>query len=176
MHRFLIAPSDVSGSAVLITDPRELRHIRTVLRLGPGERICCFDGSGAEYIGVISGETPSEIRVEIQQERRELTGAAGAPRLWLAQSLLKAERFEWIVEKATELGVARISPLLTARTIVKMSGRAPDRKQQRWERIARRRPNSAAARACRPWTRRNRSTPCWRTTVFRRWSSFPRSR
>jgi len=134
MHRFLIAPSDVRGSTILITDPRELRHLRAVLRLGPGDRIRCLDGAGVEYVGLIREVMPDGVLVSIEERTSE--PASVKPPRWLAQSLLKSDRFDWALQKATELGATRITPLITARTVVAVSEEHRSRKCARWRRIA----------------------------------------
>lgn len=141
LHRFFIEPSNVQGSTIVMTDLHELHHLRRVLRLKPGDRLCCFDGSGAEYTGVIASQTPQELRMLIEQ-RREAPGQLLM--VSLAQSLLKADRFEWTVEKATELGVARIIPLMTRHGVIRFSAEQARNKHLRWQRIA-----QAAAKQCR---------------------------
>jgi 16S rRNA (uracil1498-N3)-methyltransferase len=94
----------------------EARHLGRVLRLGPGDRVEVFDGRGLT--------TPAEV-VELAKERVELR-ALGPPRpdreapfrLTLATAVPKGERFDWLVEKATELGVSRLVPLITERSVV----------------------------------------------------------
>ena len=136
------------GSVITIDHAATLHHIRDVLRLGIGARILCCDGTGAEYVGTIVAECRTRRRsthLTVTVEHR-LTASSEGLSLWLAQGLFNASRFEWVVQKATELGVSRLSPLLTRHSVVRLGaeqeeGRA---KQARWQRIA-----QEAARQCR---------------------------
>lgn len=141
MHRFFIPPGAVRGSTITIDQPEELHHIRHVLRLGVGEQLICFDGTGTDYVGTMTHSTSK--RLTIRMDRR-IAQASAPVSLWLAQGLPKADRFECIVQKATELGVARISPLMTRHTVVRLTAEQGRVKQARWQRIA-----QEAAKQCR---------------------------
>jgi len=88
------------------------------------------DGEGAAYEAEIVAVGKSEIRAKITKTRRRLNEPLAE--ITLAQGLLKGNRFDWLVEKATELGVRRIVPLLTERS-AKMAGTA---RIERWKRLA----------------------------------------
>lgn len=105
-----------------------------VLRLKRGDRVRCFDGVGTEYTGTIDRRTAHRLTIHVDRPPRIVQ-----PRLmlWLVQSLLKADRFEWIVQKATELGVVRISPVTTTRTVVRWTAEQGRTRWARWQRIAR---------------------------------------
>lgn len=140
MPRVLIPPGAVSGNAITVTDPRELHHLLDVLRVKVGDRLECFDGQGRGYAGSIARCTARGLVVEIA-ERLE-----GIPRLLkvtLVQALIKPERFEWVIQKATELDVDTIIPLITERTIARPPPRHAEQKLTRWQRIA-----QAAAEQC----------------------------
>ena len=129
--RFFIAPSQVSGSRISITE-EDVRHIAAVLRMKTGDALLLCDGQGAEYQVTIAEISKSEIKTEIVSQRhREIT----APRITLGQGLPKSDKMDWIVQKATELGVANIVPLATERTIVKI--RDEEKRISRWQKIAR---------------------------------------
>ena len=129
--RFFIAPSQISGSRISITE-EDVRHIAAVLRMKTGDALLLCDGQGAEYQVTIAEISKSEIKTEIvSQRRREIT----APRITLGQGLPKSDKMDWIVQKATELGVANIVPLATERTIVKI--RDEEKRISRWQKIAR---------------------------------------
>lgn len=93
----------------------------------------CVDGHGREYLGKIARLTSKELTVRI--DRAEHTKSLGAE-VWLACALVKGERFDWMVQKTAELGVARVSPLLTERTVVRLTDEQGQRKRARWQRIA----------------------------------------
>jgi 16S rRNA (uracil1498-N3)-methyltransferase len=105
-----------------------------VLRLRPGDGIVIFDGSGKEYEGVIVKEEPTAVVIKV---RGLLSSKEESPiEIVLAQSLLKGEKMDYLIQKATELGVRRVIPFFSSRSIP-----LPDRsktleKHQRWERVA----------------------------------------
>ena len=140
MHRVLVPPDAFQGDAVIVTDRRQLHHLRNVLRVAPGDGLECFDGAGEAYRGVVVRSTPRELIVEVRQRHR---AASPVTRLILAQALIRPERFERLLQQATELGVERVIPLVTERTTVRMTGSPSERKRLRWERIM-----SEAARQC----------------------------
>ena len=130
--RFLLSGVALQSGAEL-TLPDEFAHqARDVLRLGPGDTLRLLDGAGGEY--------PSQI---VRVSRRDVTARVGAReeglpqpavRLTLCLGLLKATRFEWALQKGTELGVATFQPLLTERAVAATEefGAA---KRRRYERI-----------------------------------------
>lgn len=133
MGKFHVRPEAVHGDRVVF-DAGETRHLVRVLRLGPGDLVQVVDGQGSEF----------QVRLE-SIEGRSATGtilarstaASESPLvLTLAQGIPKGDKMEWIVRTVTELGVARIVPLLTERTVVRLDpGRWRDR-VRRWQRVA----------------------------------------
>ena len=132
MRRVLIAPEAVQGRRVTITDPSTLHHLRHVLRLKAGDRLECVDGRGGVYHGSVVRSTRRELLVESE---RESTASAPSLRITLAQSLIRPEPFEWILQKATELGAERILPTMTSRTTVRLSQGQGRLRLARWRRI-----------------------------------------
>ena len=129
--RFFIAPSQVSGSRISIAD-EDVRHIAAVLRMKTGDALLLCDGQGAEYHVTIAEISKTEIKAEIISQRsREIA----APRITLGQGLPKSDKMDWIVQKATELGVTSIVPLVTERTIVKIKDE--EKRISRWQKICR---------------------------------------
>src|SRR5579884_4105075 len=104
-----------------------------VLRLRAGDRVVLFDGDGFDYPAVVELLSRPEATVTI--EGRELAAAFPPPEITLAVSLIKPERFEWMLQKSTELGVAAIVPMECDRSVVSLqTGRAKHR-SERWRRI-----------------------------------------
>ena len=140
MHRVLIPPHAVRGSEITLVDPDTLHYLLDVVRVGVGERLVCFDGQGRSYAGRIlrSGRRAVAIAIDAQTEE-------APPRLavTLGQALIKPEQFEWVIQKATELGVTQILPTLTSRTRVRLPRSAGAARMKRWRRIA-----EAAAAQC----------------------------
>lgn len=137
MHRFFIDPAlltnATSTTQALITLPEKLAHqVRDVLHLGVGEQLMLLDNSGDEILASVvkSGRAGVEVRLV---ERRK--GKSESPvRIVLCQGLLKSARFEWILEKGTELGVSTFAPILCRRSMAGLEEAGPA-KIQRWQRI-----------------------------------------
>lgn len=117
----------------------EGRHLRDVLRLRAGDEAYVFDGEGREYLCVVAegggrgAEVLLEVREGVEPQRPE-----SPLELTLGVALLKGEKFDWVVQKATELGAARIVPLLTQRADVRLREErdAGTRRALRWQRLA----------------------------------------
>jgi 16S rRNA (uracil1498-N3)-methyltransferase len=116
------------------------RHVQ-VLRLQPGDAITLFnggfdheDGTGGEFDALVIRMGRSEVEVEIGTHRaveRE------APRqIHLVVGMPANERMDWLVEKATELGVASLQPLMTERSVLRLTGDRADKKQAHWQSVA----------------------------------------
>ena len=134
MHRVLISSDALQRGTAILADPREIHHLVRVLRAKPGDSVECFDGAGQRAWGTIGRCSAREVVIALSRCQQD---AAPSLHVTLAQALIRVERFEWAIEKATELGVDRIVPLLTQRVTVRMRAEGADRKRARWERIAR---------------------------------------
>lgn len=132
MRRILIAPHAIRGNTATISDSETLHHLLHVLRMDVGDALECSDGEGRRYAGVIKRCGSAEVVVELRLSK---TAASAGVTLWLAQALIKPERFEWAIQKATELGVDRITPLITQHTVVRPVASRLERRLSRWERI-----------------------------------------
>lgn len=114
----------------------EARHAHDVLRLGAGDELFVFDGEGHEYRGVIAELTSRSATLNVL-EQIQPTSPESSLHFILAVALLKGEKFDLVVQKATELGVTRLTPLITARADVRIREPADARrKADRWARIA----------------------------------------
>jgi 16S rRNA (uracil1498-N3)-methyltransferase len=109
----------------------DARHI-AVLRMDVGDELVVSDGAGNDYLVRIEQVGKSEIRATVVNRS---TQAIRSPRIVLGQGIAKSDKMDWIVQKATELGVATVVPLVTERTIVKI--RDEEKKLVRWQKIAR---------------------------------------
>ena len=136
-RRFFAPPSAFNFSKKSVTlTADEARHLREVLRLKPGDAVSVFDGDGKEF------------RARVVQARREFAEldldeeiAPASPesplRITLAVALLKGEKFDLVVQKATELGVTKIVPLITRYADIKLRDESDATKRvARWQRIA----------------------------------------
>ena len=133
MHRFFVAPELVQHLDTEIPLPKELAHqLRDVLHLQVGEQLVLLDNSGDELLATIASVSKSAVDVRLVERR---AGKNESPvRIILCQGLLKSARFEWVLEKGTELGVSVFSPILCRRSMSGLED-AGTSKMQRWQRI-----------------------------------------
>lgn len=116
--------------------PDEARHLRDVLRLKSGDEVYVFDGAGGEFCCsvVTSKRDSAELRIESEVEPAKPESPL---RLELCVALLKGEKFDLVVQKATELGVTRIVPLMTRYADIHLRDESDAAKRvARWQRIA----------------------------------------
>jgi 16S rRNA (uracil1498-N3)-methyltransferase len=133
MPRVYIPQERITGEQIVLQS-REARYILTVLRLVPGDEVTVFDGAGNEYRTELTEDEERGIYLTIQEEMRP---ARESPlQITLGQALLKGERMKFVIQKATELGVTRIAPLATSRTIPLVEGERESLRIERWQRIA----------------------------------------
>jgi 16S rRNA (uracil1498-N3)-methyltransferase len=137
-RRRFFAPPEALENEVISLLPEEGRHLRDVLRLKSGDEAFVFDGQGIEYSCVIIETGTNKI-----PPRLEVCGKVAPPSpesplaLSLAIALLKGEKFDLVVQKATELGVNRIIPVATARSDVRIpNGSDLTQRVTRWQRLA----------------------------------------
>ena len=133
MPVFFIHSQDVADGMVTITDPL-LTHISKSLRAKPGDSLLFNDNQGYRYHTTVDEITKQTLQATIQQV--EDPPLSTRPPLILAQALLKGEKMGWVIQKATEIGVSAIIPLITDRVILKLSGKQGETHQARWKRIA----------------------------------------
>ena len=132
MTRFY-CPLPVELNAVFALPAAAARHAQ-VLRLQPGDPIQLFDGQG----GAWRGEVVSMGRQEVQARALALRDVQARPQqeVTLAVGMPANERMDWLVEKATELGVTRLVPLVTERTVVRLQGERASKRVAHWQAIA----------------------------------------
>jgi 16S rRNA (uracil1498-N3)-methyltransferase len=133
MRRFAIAPERIVDGRVTF-DALETRHLARVLRLEAGDTVVATDGAGHDYTVRLDAVRPraSGIVVGVAD------AAAESPlTVTLVQGVPKSDKLEAIVRAATELGVARIVPALTARNVVRVADRQAAARGARWQRVAR---------------------------------------
>lgn len=114
----------------------EARHLREVLRLKPGDEVSVFDGEGKEFRARVAHARREFAELELQNEI-EPARPESPLRITLAVALLKGEKFDLVVQKATELGVMKFVPLITRHADIKLRDEADAVKRvARWQRIA----------------------------------------
>src|SRR5690348_1856917 len=105
MHRFFVPPQLLKEATMSILLPKDLTHqVRDVVRLNIGEHLLLLDNSGDEVLAVVSNS--NKAGVEVQLLERRPGGSEPTVRIVLCQGMLKSTRFEWVLEKGTELGVS----------------------------------------------------------------------
>jgi len=108
-------------------------HISRVLRLRLGEQLTLFDGTGGEHSARIESAGGSTVTVTLLEH---ITVERESPlTLTLAQGISRGERMDWVVQKATELGVTRIVPLLTERSVVRLDAQQARKKHAHWSAV-----------------------------------------
>ena len=132
MPRFY-TPQPLSIDAEVALDAGAARHVQ-VLRMQPGGALTLFNGQGGEYTAQVTHMGRSEVRVTVLAHDAIEREAGRA--VHIAIGMPANERMEWLVEKATELGVASIQPLMTERTVLRLSGERAEKKQTHWQAIA----------------------------------------
>lgn len=133
--RFFVPPGTIDGRRVVIRDKALLHQLGGVLRLGPGDRITLLDNSGWEYT-VLLDELSRDIAGGTI-ERKGLADTEPHLKLALYIALLRGERFEWVLQKATELGASAFVPVVCQRSVVDDIAGIGATKLERWERIIR---------------------------------------
>ncbi|MFY9556025.1 MAG: 16S rRNA (uracil(1498)-N(3))-methyltransferase [Blastocatellia bacterium] len=132
-RRFYAPPDKIEGSIVNLSSD-ETHHLMHVLRMTPGDDAFVFDGCGKEYRCSFRGFKDNLAQLEVKDL---LNDVIESPlEITLAQGLAKGEKFEFIVQKATELGVRRIVPLATRYAEVKPTSDQIPKKLDRWRRIS----------------------------------------
>jgi 16S rRNA (uracil1498-N3)-methyltransferase len=131
MRRFFLPASQIHDSQAVISGS-EFHHLRRVLRLQVGEEILLCDEHGTEYRGAIVTLSPTNAEVRITQ----ITPATSRLSLTLVQGLLKGQKMDLVIEKATELGVSQIIPLVSQFTVAQLRADRRSDRLSRWQRIA----------------------------------------
>ncbi|RYZ98585.1 MAG: 16S rRNA (uracil(1498)-N(3))-methyltransferase [Moraxellaceae bacterium] len=108
-------------------------YLSKVLRMQNGRELIVFNGEGGEYSAEIVGISKKTVSVQLKKFSAE--NRQSHLQLELAIGISRGERMDWVLQKATELGVTKITPLITERTEVKLSGERADKKNQHWHQI-----------------------------------------
>ena len=104
----------LSEGAAVELDARQSNYLGNVLRLGEGAQLLIFDGTSGEWLARITATGKRQMTLAVERETR---APESVPDLWLAFAPVKRSQTDWLVEKATELGAARLVPVMTRRTI-----------------------------------------------------------
>jgi 16S rRNA (uracil1498-N3)-methyltransferase len=133
LTRVYVAQSLAAGGTVTL-EGAAASHLTRVLRARAGEPLTLFNGEGGEYAARIlrqgGGKVTVEVGLQLATERESPLA------LTLAQGVARGERMDLVVQKATELGVARLAPLLTERSVVRLSATQAQKKLAHWRLVA----------------------------------------
>ena len=132
MHRFFLPRTEWHATPPAL-DAGESHHALDVLRMGSGDRLTIFDGEGTEALAQITGVDRKRVQLRLLQksQTRPLPCA-----ITLAQAIPKGKNMDFVIQKAVELGAARIAPLLTERTVVQLDAGDSEKKREKWQAIA----------------------------------------
>jgi len=110
----LFVRARLGEGATVELDRKQANYLGTVLRLGRGAELLVFDGSSGEWLARIAQPSRKMMTLKVERRTRE---AERIPDVWLAFAPVKRAQTDWLVEKATEVGAARLLPIMTQRTI-----------------------------------------------------------
>jgi 16S rRNA (uracil1498-N3)-methyltransferase len=132
MHRFYLPPPQCVGPALTLAGP-EARHALTVLRIKTGDEVAVLDGAGREFLCQARAADRKSLTLDICQ-----TYSSPAPpcRVTLVQAVPKGKLIETIIQKATELGVFCVIPLLSERVVTHLEDEAAGQKAEKWRHVA----------------------------------------
>lgn len=130
----LYVPCPLATGAELELDEERTRYVAAVLRLRVGDEVALFNGKGGEFAASITEASRRNVHLRVGEHReREVESPL---RMHLVQGVSRGERMDLVVQKATELGVSRITPVLTGRSVVRLGGDKSVKRSAHWAKIA----------------------------------------
>jgi 16S rRNA (uracil1498-N3)-methyltransferase len=132
MHRFYLPPDECQATTLYLAGG-EAHHARHVLRLRPGDPVIVLDGTGSELACEVRDPERDRVPLRVLQRRSVPPSPC---QITLIQALPKGKIFEAIIQKATELGVCRLVPLLSERVSTRLDAAASTQKVQKWRAVA----------------------------------------
>lgn len=129
----LHVPARLHVNTTITLDAPASRHVQA-LRLRRGDRVALFNGDGCEYGAELIEIAKRGAIVQVLEANGSDSESPLA--ITLAQGVCAAERMDWVIQKATELGVARIAPVITSRSIVRLSSERQERRETHWQNVA----------------------------------------
>jgi len=129
--RFFLPSTEIHGSQTVLTGS-EFHHLRHVLRLNVGDSLMLCDEHGVEHRGIITHCSATTVEIQVTAS---VPSDAPLFSLTLAQGLLKGQKMDLVIEKATEIGVQRIVPFFSAFTVAQLPEERCSGRLARWRRI-----------------------------------------
>lgn len=130
----LFSPVQLRPNADVSLGGEQARYVGRVLRLRPGDALTLFDGSGGEYPATIDRVTKQELSLSVGDHVAR--NAESPLKTRLVQGISRGDRMDFVVQKATELGVHRISPVLTEFSVVRFDEERAAKRHMHWQKIA----------------------------------------
>lgn len=130
----IYVPGDLAANSEIVLPAQSGEHLTRVLRLEAGAPFTVFNGQGGEYSAVLG--TRSGKKVPARLGRHDTIERESPLTITLLQGVARSERMDLIVQKSTELGISRILPVLTERSVVKVDAKQRERKLEHWRSIA----------------------------------------
>jgi 16S rRNA (uracil1498-N3)-methyltransferase len=165
MSTFFVDPDAITGSTIRLVGDL-LHHLRDSLRLHPGDSLTLNDGCGTRYRVEVTHVTSQAIDCRIIDQHAE--PARKASPIVLGQALIKGDKMDWIIQKATELGVDTIVPVHSTHSVIRPRPERLEHQRSRWERIAR-----DAAQQSERWTIPTVADPVDLAQICRQYASAP---
>ena len=134
MRTRLFVSQDLINDATVVVEGDRARYLGRVLRLRVGDTVTVFDGSGPEWPATIEEMTKSSATLSLGESREVRTESP--LKTHLVQGVSRGDRMDFVVQKATELGVKRITPVLTEYGVVKLSGERAAKRRDHWLGVA----------------------------------------
>lgn len=134
MHRFFVKNGNIEKDSITVYG-EDVQHISKVLRLQVGDKIVLCDGEGSDYLATIESMDKTSVRTVILDKE----ASKGEPdvEVVLYQGIPKSTKMDLIIQKCTEMGILRVVPVSTVRTIVKLESEKDEKKKvERWSKIA----------------------------------------
>lgn len=132
MHRFFVPPNSIHNNRIVLRGTM-VHQIRDVLRMKPGDRIILLDNSGYAHQTELVTIDRDTVRARIVEKWKLETEPMA--RVTLYQGLLKGQKFDWVLQKGTEIGISAFVPVLAARCVIGNLEDVSDARIERWERI-----------------------------------------
>jgi 16S rRNA (uracil1498-N3)-methyltransferase len=130
----IYTPQRLMSSTLIELEPEPSRHLARALRIQEGDPLTLFDGHGGEYPAAVTAVDKKRVQVQVGSLlSRECESAL---HIHMGIALSRGDRMDWIIQKATELGVSSMTPLATERSGVKLRGERAEKKLRHWQQIA----------------------------------------
>lgn len=133
MHHFFVDPEQICDEKVVI-EGSDVNHMKNVLRLKNGDMLEVIDGIGNNYLCAVEAIDAQSVRLHIVDTRK--ADSELPSKLYLFQGLPKSDKMELIIQKAVELGVYEVIPVVTKRAVVKLDEKKAAKKTARWNAIS----------------------------------------